>query len=140
MNRRILYVDDDHDDFQLLQKAFHDIDADVELINVSNGYDTIKFLQESDEENFPSLILMDINMPLIDGKETARLLQVDDKFKKIPVVFFSTSASPFDKKIIEKSGAELITKPSLYEEWLAIARKLAQLYCFIFLYSAICCR
>ena len=79
-------------------------------------------------------------MPIIDGKETARLLQIDDKFKKIPIVFFSTSASPFDKKTIEKSGAELITKPSLYEEWLATARKLAQLYCFILLYSAICCR
>lgn len=140
MKRRILYVDDDHDDFQLLQKAFHDVDVNVELINVSNGYDTIKFLQDSDEENFPSLIVMDINMPVIDGKETARLLQMDDKFKNIPVVFFSTSVSPFDKKAIEKSGAELITKPSLYEEWLAIARRLAQLYSLIFLYSAICYR
>ena len=140
MKRRILYVDDDPEDFQLLQKAFHDVDANVELINVSNGYDTIKFLQESDEDNFPSLILMDINMPIMDGKETARLLQIDDKFKNIPVVFFSTSASPFDKKAIEKTGSELITKPSLYEEWLAIARKLAQLYSFIFLYSTICYR
>ena len=140
MKRRILYVDDDHEDFQLLQKAFHDVDANVELINVSNGYDTIKFLQESDEDNFPSLILMDINMPIMDGKETARLLQIDDKFKNIPVVFFSTSASPFDKKAIEKTGSELITKPSLYEEWLAIARKLGQLYSFIFLYSTICYR
>jgi len=140
MKRRILYVDDDHDDFQLLQKAFHDIDANVELINVSNGYDTITFLQESNEENFPSLILMDINMPVMDGKETAKLLQMDDKFKKIPVVFFSTSASPFDKKIIEKAGSELITKPSFYEEWLAIARRLAQLYSLIVLYSAICYR
>src|SRR5690348_5422985 len=98
MKRRILYVDDDHDDFQLLQKAFHDVDVNVELINVSNGYDTIKFLQDSDEESFPSLILMDINMPVMDGRETARLIQIDDKFKRIPVVFFSTSASPFDKK------------------------------------------
>jgi len=95
MKRRILYVDDDHDDFQLLEKAFYDVDANIELISVANGYDTIKFLQNSDEENFPSLILLDINMPVMDGKETARLLQLDDKFKEIPVIFFSTSVSPF---------------------------------------------
>ena len=138
MKRRILYVDDDHDDFMLLQKAFHDVDENIELLNVSNGYDTITFLQDSHEDNYPSLILMDINMPVLDGKETLKLLQVDDKFKNIPVVFFSTSNSPFDKKAIEKTGSELITKPSLYEEWLAIARRLAQLYSLFFLYSAIC--
>lgn len=138
MKRRILYVEDDQDDFLLLQKAFQDVDQNIELINVLNGYETIKFLQKSSETDFPSLIVMDINMPVMDGKETLELLRIDDKFKSIPVVFFSTSVSPKDKKIIEESGTELISKPSLYEEWLDIARKLARLYCFIFLYSAVC--
>ena len=138
MKRRILYVEDDQDDFLLLQKAFQDVDQNIELINVLNGYETIKFLQKSSETDFPSLIVMDINMPVMDGKETLELLRIDDKFKSIPVVFFSTSVSPKDKKIIEETGTELISKPSLYEEWLDIARKLARLYCFIFLYSAVC--
>lgn len=138
MKRRILYVEDDQDDFLLLQKAFQDVDQNIELINVLNGYETIKFLQKSSETDFPSLIVMDINMPVMDGKETLELLRIDDKFKSIPVVFFSTSVSPKDKKIIEESGTELISKPSLYEEWLDIARKLARLYCLIFLYSAVC--
>ena len=138
MKRRILYVEDDQDDFLLLQKAFQDVDENIELINVLNGYETIKFLQESNTADFPSLIVMDINMPVMDGKETLELLKIDDKFKSIPVVFFSTSVSPMDKKIIETTGTEVITKPSLYEEWLEIARKLAKLYCFIFLYSAVC--
>ena len=138
MKRRILYVEDDQDDFFLLQKAFKDVDQNIELINFLNGYETIKFLQKSSETDFPSLIVMDINMPVMDGKETLELLRIDDKFKSIPVVFFSTSVSPKDKKIIEESGTELISKPSLYEEWLDIARKLARLYCFIFLYSAVC--
>ena len=138
MKRRILYVEDDQDDFLLLQKAFQDVDENIELINVLNGYETIKFLQEGNTADFPSLIVMDINMPVMDGKETLELLKIDDKFKSIPVVFFSTSVSPMDKKIIETTGTEVITKPSLYEEWLEIARKLAKLYCFIFLYSAVC--
>lgn len=138
MKRRILYVEDDQDDFLLLQKAFQDVDQNIELINVLNGYETIKFLQKSSETDFPSLIVMDINMPVMDGKETLELLRIDDKFKSIPVVFFSTSVSPKDKKIIEETGTELISKPSLYEEWLDIARKLARLYCLIFLYSAVC--
>jgi len=138
MKRRILYVEDDQDDFLLLQKAFQDVDQNIELINVLNGYETIKFLQESNATDFPSLIVMDINMPVMDGKETLELLKIDGNFKSIPIVFFSTSVSPMDKKIIETTGTEVITKPSLYEEWLAIARKLAKLYCFIFLYSAVC--
>ena len=137
MKRQILYVEDDPDDFLLLQKAFKDVDENIELINVANGYETIKFLQQSNGQ-YPSLILMDINMPVLDGKETLELLKIDDRFKTIPVIFFSTDVSPFDKKTIEKTGTELITKPSLYEEWIAIAKKLAQLYCLILLYSAIC--
>ena len=134
MKRTILYVEDDQDDFLLLQKAFHDVDQSVELVNVVNGYEIIKFLRDADNE-LPFLIVMDINMPVMDGKETLELLRRDDKFKYIPVIFFSTSVSPIDKKIIETTGTELITKPSLYEEWLAIAEKLAKLYCLIILSS-----
>jgi CheY-like chemotaxis protein len=136
MKRRILYVEDDHDDFLLLQKAFEDVDQNIEVLNVLNGYETIKFLQDTDE--LPSLIVMDINMPVMDGRETLELLLVDDKFKSIPVIFFSTSVSPMDKKLIERTGTEIIIKPSLYDEWIAIAKKLSRLYCFIFLYSAVC--
>lgn len=138
MKRRILYVEDDHDDFLLLQKAFHDVDQNIELINVINGYETIKFLQDTEDNDLPFLIVMDINMPLMDGKETLELLRANDKFKSLPVIFFSTSASPMDRRIIETSGTELITKPSLYEEWLVIAKKLAKSYSLIFLCSAIC--
>ena len=116
MKSTILYVEDDQDDFLLLQKAFHDVDQSVELVNVVNGYEIIKFLRDADNE-LPFLIVMDINMPVMDGKETLELLRRDDKFKYIPVIFFSTSVSPIDKKIIETTGTELITKPSLYEEW-----------------------
>lgn len=137
MKRRILYVEDDHDDFLLLQKAFHDVDHHIELVNVINGFETIRFLQDVNDNNFPSLIVMDVNMPLMDGKETLELLREDDQFKCIPVVFFSTSVSPMDKKMIENTGTELITKPSLYEEWLAIAKRLAKLYSLIYLYSTI---
>lgn len=137
MKRRILYVEDDHDDFLLLQKAFHDVDHHIELVNVINGFETIRFLQDINDNNFPSLIVMDVNMPLMDGKETLELLREDDQFKCIPVVFFSTSVSPMDKRMIESTGTELITKPSLYEEWLAIAKRLAKLYSLIYLYSTI---
>lgn len=137
MKRRILYVEDDHDDFLLLQKAFHDVDHHIELVNVINGFETIRFLQDVNDNNFPSLIVMDVNMPLMDGKETLELLREDDQFKCIPVVFFSTSVSPMDKRMIESTGTELITKPSLYEEWLAIAKRLAKLYSLIYLYSTI---
>ena len=131
MKKYILYAEDDQDDFMLLKKAFEDVNGEIELINVPTGYDVINYLQELDESRYPLLILMDINMPMLDGKETWELLKIDDKFKSIPVVFFSTSANPKDKSYFEKGGSEFLTKPSVYSEWLTIANKLASYYCFL---------
>lgn len=138
MNRRILYVEDDQDDFLLLQKAFNDVSKDIELINVSNGQSTLKYLKNiADKALTPSLIILDLNMPVMDGRETLQKLRMDTNFKNIPVVFFSTSASPADKKFIENAGTELMIKPSIYEEWKAIAQRLSSLYCLFYLYSAL---
>jgi CheY-like chemotaxis protein len=132
MRKCILYAEDDQEDFMLLKKAFEDIDRhDIEIVNVVNGYGVIRTLQELEENCYPSLILMELNMPLLNGRETLELLKLDDKFKNIPVIILSTFPSPSEEKFIRSRGLEFIHKPSLYSDWLTIAKNLSR-YCYFF--------
>ena len=63
-------------------------------------------------QQLPCLIVMDINMPKLDGKQTFVQLQADSIFSNIPVVVFSTSSSPMDKLFFQSKGARFY-KPSL---------------------------
>jgi len=132
MKKYILYADDDQDDYEILQNAFAEISEQIGLVHVSNGYDVISHLQNRAQSDYPSLILMDINMPLLGGKETLELLKIDDHYKTIPVKIFSTAFSPADKAAIEQNGAEVIKKPSIYDGWRKIAAELAK-YCTVWL-------
>lgn len=137
MKKYILYAEDDQDDFWLLKQAFRELDKEaIELINVPTGYDVIKYLQELDEARYPSLILLDLVMPTLNGRETLDYLRMDDRFKNIPVVCISTSASPKEQTMIKQAGTEVIRKPDIYEEWITIANQLTQ-YCSLILMCAI---
>ena len=128
MKKYVLYAEDDHDDFDLMGKAFREVNPKIELINVTSGYEVIRFLQHRNNSSYPFLILMDIKMPLLNGMETIDLLKVNEKFSNIPIVLFSTSTSAKEEKQISEAGMELIKKPSFYEEWVAIAKDLGK-YC-----------
>lgn len=129
MRKYILYAEDDYDDCIFLKKALEEISSDIELVNVPTGYDLIKFLQDKDQTSYPSIILMDMKMPMLDGKETLDLLKLDDKLKDIPVMILSGSNFGYDlNQIALEGGSKFKKKPSRYDEWLAIAKELAK-YC-----------
>jgi CheY-like chemotaxis protein len=133
MKSYILYADDDDDDFYLLKQAFSEVHPEIELINVHSGYDVIKFLQDKTPESFPGVILLDMKMPLLDGGETIELLKLDDRLKKIPVVILS-GRNASAKADLSSKVSEIITKPSKYEEWINIARRLEK-YCPLLLFA-----
>lgn len=62
----------------------------------------------------PCLIILDINMPVKNGKETLQEIKQDERLKAIPVIMFSTSNNPADKQFAESLGAGFITKPIVY--------------------------
>lgn len=137
MKNYILYAEDDQDDFVFLKNAIQQINPEINLVNVESGYDLIKFLQDRDADSFPSLIIMDLKMPMLDGQETLDLLKLDDRLKTIPVVLFSGSTNPKDIDLANIVGSQIIKKPSRYEEWLAIAKKLVG-YSPVILLAMIC--
>ena len=84
--------------------------------------------QMQKDGKLPCLIVMDINMPKLDGKQTFVKLKADQHFAAIPVVVFSTSSSAMDKMFFQSKGAAFITKPIRFEQLIAAATELLT-YC-----------
>jgi CheY-like chemotaxis protein len=107
----ILYAEDDLDDLFILQQAFirHD---HIRVIHAPDGRRAMHLLEEmATEKKLPCLVILDINMPVMNGREALQAIRKDDNFCRLPVVLFSTSSSSTDKQFAETNDALLITKP-----------------------------
>lgn len=112
MRPYILLVDDDPDDLMLLSEALFSADNYYELKEAGDGQAALNFLRSlNNNEIYPCLIVLDINMPVLDGRELLAILKSDAALKDIPVIFFTTSSSMADKKYADQFNVELITKP-----------------------------
>jgi CheY-like chemotaxis protein len=108
----VLYADDDPDDLELVQEAFARFTANVEVITAKNGIQALNYLQRLDSQDpEPCLIILDINMPLLNGKEVLCRLREMDRFESVPVVLFTTSSLPQDQGYAKKYNAGFVTKP-----------------------------
>ena len=113
----ILYADDDQEDLHLISEAFEKHTDNLRVAHAYNGAEALKFLAHMNRSSIlPCLIILDINMPIMDGIETLREIKKVEDYKNIPVVMFSTSSHPADKRIAESLGAAYITKPAKYGE------------------------
>jgi CheY-like chemotaxis protein len=118
----ILYAEDDQDDVLIVTKAFEAHDH-IKVIHAADGREAIQNLDKMVAENRkPCLIILDINMPVMSGKEALVKIKENERTNKIPVVLFSTSSSNIDKTFADKWGVELFTKPILYSDLNDIAR------------------
>ena len=108
----VLYADDDIDDIQLVREAFFHYSKNVELVTVEDGLEALSFLKNlSIDEPAPCLIILDINMPRMDGKEALMKIRQMKRFEDIPSILFTTSSQPRDKEFAEKYKAGFLTKP-----------------------------
>ena len=117
----LIMVDDDHDDFFLFQEAFRALDSENQLRHLSNGEELWEYLNragsymEDQEWAIPSLILLDLNIPRIDGREILAKIKSDSRFMKVPVIIYTTSNNPEDKKIcIELGARSYVIKPDSF--------------------------
>jgi CheY-like chemotaxis protein len=109
----ILCADDDPDDRELLCQALERIHPEYKVVHAPNGEEAIQWLEKALAlGKLPCLIILDINMPVLDGKQTLGKIKRMEGLAKVPVVMFSTSSSPMDKLFCDKYGAELIAKPT----------------------------
>jgi CheY-like chemotaxis protein len=137
----ILMADDDEDDQKLAQDALGRISTDATLVFVSNGIELLEYLRqqgrfaEAGAAPRPRLILLDLNMPLKDGREALTEIKQDATLRSIPVVVLTTSEANEDVRMVYELGANaFITKPTSFTQlvqlmgsictyWLQIVRQ-----------------
>lgn len=107
----ILWADDDPDDMETFKDVLHALDERYEVFEFSNGKDLMDHLEVVMESHPPCLIVLDMNMPVLDGRQTLSKLKEHEQYKMIPVVVFTTSNSDLDRTFCHQYGSEMITKP-----------------------------
>ncbi len=108
----IIYAEDDLDDLLFIQEAFSKYTHCIDLIHAANGVEALTVLNQlSEKKSLPCLVILDINMPLKDGRQTLISIKQSTELKDIPIVLFTTSGSQLDQAFALRWGADFVTKP-----------------------------
>ena len=112
--KSLLVADDDLDDLMLLLSAIQSLRTDVKVCHVRDGGELFSFLKS---ESIPDLILLDINMPKIDGMDCLKRIKSQPEYNNIPIVMHSTSSN---NEIIDRcyqyGASRYIVKPIFYRD------------------------
>jgi CheY-like chemotaxis protein len=107
----ILYADDDLDDRMLFIEAFSDIRPSVLCITVCDGKQLLRSLRKVHE--LPDVIFLDINMPVMDGRECLIRLKRNRRLRTIPVVIYSTTSNKSEVEGLLRLGASSFIQKAL---------------------------
>ena len=130
MNKRfILIAEDDADDRYLMKTALEETGVTEVVEYVENGVEVMSFLESINEDNgelnYPQFILLDLNMPKMDGREVLKKIKSNDSFRKIPVIVFSTTKNQLEVKRCYDLGANTyIVKPVTYDSLVDTIREI----------------
>ena len=125
-NAKILIAEDDFEDRLMLSQTFAELGFG-ELVDFAvDGIFLISHLEESIDTI--KLIVLDLNMPRLNGTETLRRLKINSKFQQIPVIIFSTSINDIEKNNCLQLGAiDYIVKPGRYLEYINTCKYFCEL-------------
>lgn len=125
---QILLVEDNEGDILLTLEAFKELKVKSKVDVVKDGAEAIEFLKRQGQyadSPAPHLILLDINMPRLNGIEVLDFIKNDEKLKKIPVVMLTTSSSESDiTACYEKSANCFITKPLDFDSFVDVVQSI----------------
>jgi|AntRauTorckE5430_2_1112549.scaffolds.fasta_scaffold01012_2 CheY-like chemotaxis protein len=115
-NRYILLVEDDEVDRMTVKRAVRKLKIPNELLTAENGEEALELLQDSTA--LPWFILMDINMPRMNGLELLKIMKSDERLKIIPVIMLTTSAQDEDRyQSFQNSVAGYVVKPVEFDDF-----------------------
>jgi len=128
MTAEVLLVEDSSGDVRLTREAFRDANGSIHLHVVSDGVEAMAFLrQEGPYANAlrPDLILLDLNLPRMDGREVLAHVKADDDLKMIPVVILTTSEAETDiVKSYQLQANCYLLKPVLFDDFVSLVRSI----------------
>ena len=109
----ILLGEDDADDQEMLKEVFTSIDTGFVLFFVNNGKEIISALEKLKDDQMPCLIVLDYNMPGLNGADILRELSTNERYKNIPKVVWSTAGSEkFRRTCLELGAVDYVIKPN----------------------------
>ena len=119
----VLMADDDIDDCLLVKSAFQEMGIAHDLRFVGDGKELLDYLYNegdfADPEKYPrpDLILLDLNMPRIGGREALTIIKADPQLSDIPILILTTSSEIRDIEFSRQAGASsFLSKPELFED------------------------
>ena len=123
-NKPVLLVEDDQVDAMSVTRAFNEIQLTNQLIHVENGEEALDYLRGHANDTL-CIILLDLNMPIMNGIEFLQVVKRDDHLKRIPVVVLTTSEEQQDKVNSFNMGvAGYMTKPVDYRQFVEVMRSI----------------
>lgn len=118
----ILFVEDDAIEVMMFNRVIQKIGINHRLIEANNGENALEILNA--KEIIPDIILLDLNMPKLNGVDFLRILKNDEHFKHIPTIVFTTSNNYRDISECYNIGiAGYIIKPLKYDDYLVLVKK-----------------
>jgi CheY-like chemotaxis protein len=129
---RILVVDDDDADALMIEEALESSETHTLVSRVADGREALDYLNRSapySDAHRPDLILLDLNMPRMDGRETLAAIKSDEQLKAIPVVILTTSgAAPDIVASYQHRANAYVTKPFNLDDFEATVRQIDRFY------------
>jgi two-component system response regulator len=127
----ILLVEDNQDDYEATSRAFKKANLCNPIVWCKSGRDALDYLKQqgaykdTGKGSRPGLVLLDLNMPGMDGRKTLELIKNDETLKQIPVIVLTTSADERDIQACYQAGANTyVQKPVSFEGLLEAIRRL----------------
>ena len=125
---KILFIEDDTIEVMKFNRVVSALGLTHQIIESNNGEKALAFLES--KENLPNIILLDLNMPKLNGIEFLTILKKDSLLKHIPVIILTTSSNFKDVKECYKIGiAGYILKPLKYEDYASKIQKILDYWC-----------
>lgn len=129
----ILLVEDNPDDAELTRIAFAEASIPNPLVVVRDGAEALDYVfarggwSHRDPASQPALVLLDLNLPKLDGREVLQAIRGDERTRGLPVVVLTTSVEPFDVEASYALGVNsYIRKPVDFEQFVSAVRQVGQ--------------
>jgi CheY-like chemotaxis protein len=124
----VLLVEDSYGDVRLTKEAFQDANRAIHLNVASDGVEAMSFLKREgiySNAPRPDVILLDLNLPKMDGREVLALIKHDDALKAIPTIILTTSDAEADiEKSYQLQANSYLTKPVEFEEFEKVVKSI----------------
>jgi len=128
----VLLVEDDPGDVLMTQEAFEEHKVRNKLTVVTDGEEALAYLRREGvhaDATRPDLILLDLNLPRIDGREVLATVKDDEELRRIPVVVLTTSEADEDiLRSYELHANAYVTKPVDFDRFISVVRQIDQFF------------